>query len=111
MHQLFFCNNAKRLWDIGRNVVGTNELIIAENDLSTISKLIEVSPSIPSEIVKSVIFKLLIQIDRSSNLNDTDIRRIISQWLNIEYLALSKSYKNNKSQLDLLKSISSNLIR
>ena len=111
MHQLFFCNNAKRLWDIGRNVVGTNELIIAENDLSTISKLIEVSPSIPSEIVKSVIFKLLIQIDRSSNLNDTDIRRIIAQWLNIEYLALSKSYKNNKSQLELLKSISSNLIR
>ena len=110
MHQLFFCNNAKRLWDLGLKITGSKDLYLAVDDPSTAAKLIEVSPCIPNEIIKSVIFKLLIQIDRSSNLNDKDTKRIIAHWLTIETQALSKMYKNNNSQLARLNLINSNLI-
>ena len=109
MHQLFFCNNAKRLWDIGRKILGAGELSLVEQDSSTIANLIEVSPSIINEIIKSVIFKLLIQIDRSSNLNELDTRRIIAHWMSIEYQALSKTFKNNNLQLANLQRILSKL--
>ena len=61
--------------------------------------------NIPIEIIKSVVFKLLIQINRSSDLNETEIKRIILYWMNIEYLVLSKTFKNNSSQLAFLKRI------
>ena len=109
MHQLFFCNNAKHLWDIGRKILGTGELSLVEQDSSTVANLKEVSPSIINEIIKSVIFKLLIQIDRSSNLNELDTRRTIAHWMSIEYQALSKTFKNNKLQLAYLQSILSKL--
>ena len=55
------------------------------------AKLIEVSTDIPHEIIKSVIFKLLIQIDRSSNLNEIETRRAIAHWLIIESQALTEN--------------------
>ena len=78
IHQLFLCQNAKRLWDIGHNIMGTGDTIIADHEHLIITKLIEVSPQIANEIIKSVIFKLLIQIDRSSNLNEPEIKKIIA---------------------------------
>ena len=110
-HQLFLCNNAKRIWEIGCKVIGTRELNIIESDLGTLSRLIEVSPNSANEIIKSVIFKLLIQIDRSSALNETEIKRIMAYWLNIELLSLSKVLRNNNTLLNNLKRISSNLTR
>ena len=109
IHQLFLCQNAKRLWDIGHNIMGTGDTIIADHEHLIITKLIEVSPQIANEIIKSVIFKLLIQIDRSSNLNEPELKKIIAYWVNIEFLALLKTYKNNGSQLEYLKRIISNL--
>ena len=55
------------------------------------AKLIEVSTDIPHEIIKSVIFKLPIQIDRSSNLNEIETRRAIAHWLIIESQALTEN--------------------
>ena len=109
-HQLFLCNNAKRIWEIGCKVIGTRELNLTEGDLGTLSRLIEVSPNSTNEIIKSVIFKLLIQIDRSSVLNETEIKRIMAHWLNIEFLSLSKVLKSNNALLTNLKRISSNLM-
>ena len=103
------CSNAKRIWNIGRKLLGSRELSLVDNDQSTFVNLIEVSPQIPNEIIKSVIFKLLIQIDRSRNLNEIEIKRIFAFWVNIEYLAMSKTFKNNVSQLAFLKSIVSKL--
>ena len=104
-HQLFVCKNAKRIWDIGSKITGTGDLNINEQDRATFSKQIEVTQNIPIEIIKSVVFKLLIQINRSSDLNETEIKRIILYWMNIEYLVLSKTFKNNSSQLAFLKRI------
>ena len=109
IHQLFTCINAKRIWDIGSKITGLTDFSINEQDHSTFSKQIEVSQHIPIEIIKSVIFKLLIQINRSNDLNETEIRRIILYWMNIEYLVLSKTLKNNRSQLAFLKQMMSNL--
>ena len=89
--------------------MGTGDTIIADHEHVIITKLIEVSPQIANEIIKSVIFKLLIQIDRSSNLNEPELKKIIAYWVNIEFLALLKTYKNNGSQLEYLKRIISNL--
>ena len=110
IHQIFICSNAKRIWDIGRKIIGTGDLTIVDHDQSTLSKLVEVSPLIPNEIIKSVIFKLQIQIDRSSNLNETEIKRVFAYWVNIEYLVMSKTSKHKRSQLAYLKLIISNLV-
>ena len=56
IHQLFLCDNATRIWEIGGKVIGTSEFNIIETDHLTISKLIEVSPNITNEIIKSAIF-------------------------------------------------------
>ena len=109
IHQLFLCRNAKRIWDIGSKVTGSRDLNINEQDHSTYAKQIEVSQHIPIEIVKSVVFKLLIQINRSKDLNETEIKRIILHWMNIEYLVLLKTYKNNNTLLSVLKRIMSQL--
>ena len=95
IHQLFTCRNAKRLWDIRSKITGTGDLNISVRDETSLSKQVEVSQNFPNEIVKSVIFKLLIQIERSGDLNELEIRRIIWYWMNIEYLVMTKTLKNN----------------
>ena len=110
MHQLFTCNNAKRFWDLGSRITGTGDVTVSSLDQSSMSKQLEVSQNMPNEIIKSVIFKLLIQIDRSKDLNEIDIKRIMLHWINIEYVVLVKSYKNNHSLLANLNSIMLKLV-
>ena len=109
IHQLFLCDNARRIWQIGDKVTGTSEFKIIDNDHLTLAKLIEVSSNITNEIIKSVIFKLLIQIDRSCDIDETEIRRTIAHWLNIEYISLSRVLRNNNLLLSNLNRIISNL--
>ena len=109
IHQLFLCDNAKCIWEIGCKIIGTREFNITEGDHSTFSKLIEVSPHITNEIIKSVIFKLLIQIDRSCDIDESEIRRTIAHWVNIEYISLSKVLRSNNLLLTNLNRIISNL--
>ena len=66
------------------------------------TNMIEVSKDTTTEIIKAVIFKLLIQIDRSKDISEQDVRRSLLHYLNIEYSALSKRFKNNVTLLNNL---------
>ena len=108
--ETFVCENAKRIWEIASRLIGASNFDIIEEDQVALSKLIEVSSDIAIEIIKLLIFKLLIQIDRSCDLKETEIRRIIAHWLNIEYLSLSKVLRNNSFLLTNLKCLVINLM-
>ena len=66
------------------------------------TNMIEVSKDTTTEIIKAVILKLLIQIDRSKDISEQDVRRSLLHYLNIEYSALSKRFKNNVTLLNNL---------
>ena len=70
-HQLFDCNNAKRLWTLVDKVTGYTPVDFYHS--------ICYEGPIETELVKSVVLKLLVQIDRSSNLNTNAFLQII-KW-------------------------------
>ena len=61
-----------------------------------LAKLMDVSNDFAYETLKLVIFKLLIQIDRSRNLSIDQINKHIIFWLRIEQIAINRINKNNK---------------
>ena len=79
VHQLLICNNAKRMWKIWMNLF--NVAAIEPYDL------LNCGPNILSEIVKAVILKQLIQIDRSKDCHISSIVNRIKHFLRIEHLA------------------------
>ena len=84
-HHLFLCTNANRLWDLYQRL--TNQSITSMFDVLSCSKICA------HEIVKSIILKALIQIDRSKDKTD---RELVSQFiffLKIEAIT-SKKYSN-----------------
>ena len=95
IHQLFLCSNAIRIWNIALNPIGMS---FPANGMSnqSIADLIQVSNDLGLELVKSAIFKLLIQIDRSSNMNSVSVLNNISYWVCINLKAI-----RNKSRLDV----------
>ena len=68
-------------------------------------ELIDVSGDIILEVVKAVIFKHLIQIDRSVNSTEGQIHRTLVYWLKIESIAIAKMSKGNRYLLNKLNSI------
>ena len=66
-------------------------------DFSDYLALIDVSNNLLNEIIKAAIFKMLIQIDRSSNLTDNQIKSGISYWIRIEINAINKRLRGNRS--------------
>ena len=96
-HQLFLCTNAKRIWEIGRQIAGYEHAF--EYNPKDLVNLIEVTNNIPLEIVKSVIFKFLIQIDRSQFTSEIEIKKSIGHWINIEVNLLKSRFKGNSLQL------------
>ena len=104
LHQLFLCNNAKRIWNLALGLMGVNPRDFQFIDQS-IANLIEVSNNVVNEIIKSAVFKLLIQIDRSHKLDPTSICRSIAYWININLKFLSKRTKGNSTLANLLKSM------
>ena len=74
-------------------------------NIESFVKLIEVTNNSINEIIKSAIFKLLIQIDRSNGLSDLDIYRNIKYWISIELVAISKKYHGNHSAVVHLQSV------
>lgn len=77
-HQLVECRNANRLWRFFRNYT--------QISIGGLSDLIAPTNSMPIEIVKSVILRKLIQIDRSSQLDDLALRSEVQYFLRIEAL-------------------------
>ena len=56
----------------------------------------EVTNNAPFKIVKSMIFKLLIQIDRSKNITLAQLNKHIIYWVHIDMIANNNRIKNNK---------------
>ncbi|MBM3939015.1 MAG: zinc-binding domain-containing protein, partial [Sphingomonadales bacterium] len=82
-HQLFECSNASRMWSIV-------ELLTRRNNDSYMDR-IYMNDNYGIELVKSVIFKLLIQIDRSRHATMDTVKKEIIKWLSIEIEVLTKS--------------------
>ena len=105
LHQLFLCTNAQKFWNIGVRVAESLDQTISRTSHYFLTNMIEVTNDITIEIIKAVIFKLLIQIDRSKELSELDVKRTILHYLNIEHCSLSKRLKNNVTLLNNLHSI------
>ena len=75
-HHLFDCSNAKRLWSILGNVTGYTPLDFYH--------AISYDGDIEAELVKSVIFKLLVQIDRSSKLTIKSFLQMLKWYIYLE---------------------------
>ena len=75
-HQLFECSNAVRLWNMFNGTSGTN--VGSFQDLILGSDIIEL------EVIKAVIIKALIQINRNHNVPVRMIARECAYFLRIE---------------------------
>ena len=73
--------------------------------------MLEVFNDMVSEIVKSVIFKLLIQIDRSAMISENQVQRTVGYWLNIEIKSINKRIKDNKYYLSRLHGVRNSLLK
>ena len=102
LHQLFLCTNAQKIWSIGSEVMNSVDPSSPRTNIEFCTNMIEVSKDTTTEIIKAVILKLLIQIDRSKDISEQDVRRSLLHYLNIEYSALSKRFKNNVTLLNNL---------
>ena len=105
IHQLFQCSNARKLWSYVAEFIGLkldNNLPIPDQ---SVVNLIQVLADITSELIKSVIFKLLIQIDRSVNITKRDAYRTLSYWLSISKSQINKRLKGNNSESQRFESI------
>ena len=95
-HQLLTCNNANRIWTSVGQSINRQFLQSSYSPEENLAKLMDVSNDFAYETLKLVIFKLLIQIDRSRNLSIDQINKHIIFWLRIEQIAINKINKNNK---------------
>ena len=93
-HQLFECTNARRCWAFFENLTGAK----IDNNERGYASLIAVSNDLILEVIKACIFKFLIQIDRSSESSLSQLSRLISFYLKIEYTCVNKIIKNNGLQ-------------
>ncbi|MBM3938809.1 MAG: hypothetical protein FJ333_09195 [Sphingomonadales bacterium] len=93
-HQLFQCRNAKRMWMLYTALSGHIVDISGER----IRNMLGFSGSYPLELIKGVIFKFLIQIDRSRHVAIDTVVKQIRFWLDIEQIALEKEGKARLAQ-------------
>lgn len=75
-HQLLECTNARKLWEIYFRITG--------NSITNLLQIIICTESIEIEIVKSIIIKRLIQLDRSRNINIAGIKQEIKHYFRLE---------------------------
>ena len=85
------------MWEFIGRAIG-RKLIASEDDChkEKLVELMTVSNDFAFEILKSAIFKLLIQIDRSRHLSINQIKGNILYWLRIDVIAINKRIRNNK---------------
>ena len=104
IHQLYTCRNTSRIW---------NSFSIFRNNDDCYKKsfvnLITISNDNAFETVKSAIFKVLIQIDRSQHLSIEQIKKQILYWLQVDMIAISRNSRSKNNKL-LIKSYN-NIIR
>ena len=95
-HQLLQCNNAHRMWLLYKDITGC--------EITNLKDVISCSSNIPNEIIKSVIIKRLVQIDRSLNFPNRAIIAECLLFLQIESVA-HKSIDNRRNYDTLISSL------
>ena len=75
-HQLATCINATRIWDLYHSLTGSR--------INSLYEVIRCGTDLSLEIVKSVLLKALIQIDRSSRISDRALRVECAFYLKLE---------------------------
>ena len=75
-HQLFECPNAKRLWLMFKDIIGT--------EIVSFSKVLTCSLSVEAEILKASIIKALLQINRNHNVPTKTIAQECAYLIRIE---------------------------
>lgn len=75
-HQFFECANARKLWDLYNRLTGKS--------MTDFLQVIVCTERIDIEIIKSIIIKCLIQIDRSNNINLAKLKYEIKKYYRIE---------------------------
>jgi len=88
-HQLFLCTNAQKMWTIANKVL--------EREINNIAGLVELGGSDTDELIKSVIIKFLLQIDRSAGITARTLLQRIRYYLEVE-----KSVRSNFALLNRL---------
>ena len=81
-HQLYSCGNARRVWNLFYRLSGIN--------IGSLYEVLICTGNLEVEIVKSIMIKSLIQIDRSLNRSDREIISECSYYLGIEAKANAK---------------------
>ena len=75
-HHLWSCNNAKRIWLLFQRLTGTS--------IGSLFDVVRCDLSIELEIIKSVLMKALLQIDRSANTIERALKHECSFFLKVE---------------------------
>ena len=75
-HQLLECPNAQRLWTMYHRLTG--------KVVNSMLEIISFTDSLENEIMKSIIIKRLIQIDRSAGINFVALKAEIKHYFRIE---------------------------
>jgi hypothetical protein len=86
-HQLFTCQNAKKIWGFFTRLTSTN--------ISTFCNVLRIESSPAIEIVKCIALKRLIQIDRSSTVTEVGFYQECLYHLNVELIVR----KNNSTSI------------
>jgi hypothetical protein len=94
IHQLLECPNAVRMWQLYKDITGL--------DIATIDSLVCPVFGLEFEVVKSIILKALIQIDRSKDLSILGLKSLIKHQLIIERICTANSGREVGSLTDLI---------
>ena len=96
-HQIFECQNAKRLWAMYRNVTGS--------EIRTFGEVLLCSSLVEIEIVKSAIIKALIQIDRNHHTPVKVIAKECAHYVRLEAIANSTIRAKALALIDKLNAV------
>ena len=96
-HQLFACANANRMWSLFQRMTGASVASLLDVLLCTLK--------VEHEIVKSVLVKALIQIDRSKNITDRMLIVECVHYLKVEATVNSSRATQIMQFVELLQNI------
>ena len=96
-HQLIECPNARKLWDMYYRITGR-----ASGDLL---QVITCTENIENEIIKSIIIKRLIQIDRSQHTTLESLKQEIRHYFRIESCLSQASIRNTQFWINRMQQV------
>ena len=81
-HQLFLCRNATRVWNLFYRSTGIN--------IGSLFEILICTANVEIEIIKSIMIKTLLQIDRSQNRSEREILAECAFYLGVEAMVNKK---------------------